>query len=158
MIVVIFGVLLLASYFWVFRNAEGYLTNKLWLGLPKNLVLGLVILQVLAVVGFFAAFGTWILQGPPKSGFLAKPGLLEVLTFVFLGTALLWPWAVHWENKALQVSSLSLTALVCLLLLGGSVTEEFPSWWVVLGLLFLCHTTVLSDGIVWSARRMKFSF
>lgn len=158
LIIVILGIFLLVSYFWVFRHTKGYVTNKLWLGLPVNLVRGLVVLQIFSVLGFFAAYGTWLVKGPPKTGFLAKPLVLEILTFLFLSSALLWPWAVQWKNKALQVSSLSITALVCLLLLGGSVTEESPSWWVVLGLLFLCHTTVLSDGVVWSAKRMKVSF
>ena len=53
-ITVIGGILVLLSYYLVFRGSKrGYLDSKYWLGQPKSVVKVLFILQLVSVIGFF---------------------------------------------------------------------------------------------------------
>ena len=151
------GLGVLTSYGVVFGKlipGQSYATHPFWLGLDKNFVSFLIMLQVLAVFGFITSVGTWILD-PPEGGILSSSSrawLLPLTLAVFLASATIWAPATFYKLKWLAVFSLITTATSSILLLAGSVEEDVPRWWVVLGLLFLNIVTVLADGVIWNAR------
>ena len=81
--------------------------------------------------------------------------MLFLTIAIFFISAALWPYTTYYNKVWLTVIVLIITAISCILLLAGSVEETNPRWYVFLGFLFLCATTVLGDGVVWSANYIK---
>jgi len=101
------------------------------------------------MIGFIVSITSWIIH-PPKKGIMKGINLFLTIA-LFLVSAILWPIATHYNCISLSVFNLILTAIASVLLLAGSVEEEDVQWYRVLGLLFLCITTVLGDGVIWNA-------
>ena len=152
---IILGSLVLLSYYIVLVKWEpgpNYFTHKFWLGIDPTIVKILTCLQVLAAIGFVIALGTWIFD-KPTSGIMGKHQYILPLTLaVLLITAIIWPFATYFDISWLVVSSLVMTAICSILLLAGSIEENTPKWWVILGWLLLSTVTVLGDAVVWNAK------
>ena len=142
------------SYWWVFiRLCPGnYFTHPFWLGLDEKVIRLLVVFQLLAAVGFIIGIGAWILE-PPSSGIMGRNywilPLVLSLFFVFVVT---WAPATFYNFPWAVVLSLVGTAITSILLLAGSIEEDRPRWYIVLGLILLSIVTVLSDAVLWNAK------
>lgn len=129
-------------------NANTYLTSKFWYGIPKNIVIVILVFQILAVIGFIITLVSWFIN-PPVKGMLSK--YLFPILVVFFVSAILWSLSIHYNISWLTVVSLVFTALSSILMLVGSMQEKKPRIHIVLGLLFLCIVTVLCDAVLWNA-------
>lgn len=129
-------------------NRNTYLTSKFWYGIPKNIVIMILVFQVLAVAGFIVALISWFIK-PPTEGLLSKH--LFLILVVFFVSSILWSLSIHYNIGWLTIGSLIVTALASILMLVGSMQEKKPRIAIVLGLLFLCIVTVLCDAVVWNA-------
>jgi hypothetical protein len=151
------GALVIASYAYLATSSPGggYLDTPLWNGIGRHTVIALVAMQVLAAVGAVAAIGTWI-ANPPKGGLMSRTGALPATLAVFLTASALWGFlmAMKTPSKAGVSVTLIVAAATSIAMLAGSAEESAPRWWVVLGLLLLCATTVLADAVVWQSRFM----
>ncbi len=156
-ILAILGLLVLISYyiFLIKDSKTGYINHQFWFGLPENIVKMLIIFQILAVIGFLTTIISWIIY-PPKKGIVYGNNLFYIIIF-FLISAAIWPIVTYYKIPWLVVSSLVITAVSSILLLAGTIEEdkEDIKWYKVLGMLFLCLVTVLSDGVIWNANYIK---
>jgi hypothetical protein len=141
---------LLTYYIYLIKDSnKSYIDHPFWFDLNKDVISILMIFQILAMIGFIVSITSWIIR-PPKKGIMK--GINLFLTIVlFLGSAIMWPIATHYNCVSLSVFNLILTAIASILLLAGSIEEEDVQWYRVMGLLFLCITTVLGDGVIWNA-------
>lgn len=156
-VTIVLGLTVLVSYYIVFihlNTPHNYLTHPFWFGIPKNIVIILVFFQTLAVVGFLMAMITWIID-PPEGGVMGSHIALPLTISVFLITASIWPFAVHYDIPWLVVVSLIGTAICSIVLLAGSIEETNQRWWVVLGFILLSIVTVIGDGVLWNANYIK---
>ena len=152
-LVFIFGIGVLISYYIVFgnlMNEYSYLSHPFWFGLEKNktLLYIFIFFLLLAVLGFLTALFNWNLK-KPTSGILSK--YLTPILILFFISATIWPFATFYKSHIFVVLSLIFTAISSTLLLVGSIEDDNPKWWIVLGLIFLNITTILNDGILWNA-------
>jgi predicted signal transduction protein with EAL and GGDEF domain len=154
----VLGISILISYYIVLgkwsKQSDSYTTHPFWFGLDKNIVKILTIFQLLAVIGFLTGTISW-LKNPPKEGIMSRQNILFLTIAVFFLSAALWPYTTYYKKVWLTVSVLIITAISCILLLAGSVEENNPRWYIFLGFLFLCITTVLGDGVIWNANYIK---
>lgn len=130
-------------------NTNTYLTSKFWYGIPKNIVIMILVFQVLAVAGFIVALVSWFIK-PPTEGLLSE--YLFIILVVFFVSSILWSVSINYGIPLLTVLSLIVTALASILMLVGSMQEKKPRLHIVLGLLLLCIVTVLCDAVVWNAQ------
>jgi hypothetical protein len=120
---------LLTYYIYLVKDSnKSYIDHPFWFDLNKDVISILMIFQILALIGN-----------------------LFLTIALFLGSAIMWPIATHYNCVSLSVFNLILTAIASILLLAGSIEEEDVQWYRVMGLLFLCITTVLGDGVIWNA-------
>lgn len=153
-VTLILGVCVLVSYSYVFgvKLSANYFTHPFWMGIPESVVRVLLPLQILAALGFLVAVGTWIKE-PPTGGVMGRDPIgLPLTVAIFLTTAVVWPIAVYYKVHWLAIVSLLGTAIASITMLAGSIEENNPRWWIVLGLLKLSLVTVLGDGVVWNAK------
>ena len=153
------GILVLVSYYivlgkWV-KTVSNYANHPFWFGLDNRVVNILIMFQILAVIGFLVGVGSW-LKNPPKSGIMSREffgiDTLFLTIAIFFISAALWPLTTYYKKTILTVLVLIITAISCILLLAGSVEETNPRWYIFLGFMFLCITTVLGDAVVWNAK------
>lgn len=143
-------IVLTVYYFYILKDSQsGYFTHPFWFDLPQEVIQMLLVFQLLAVIGFIVAIGSWIMS-PPQKGIMAG-NMLFLTVAVFLLSAALWPIVTYHKYPILVVVSLIITAIASILLLAGSIEEENVKLYRVLGLLCLCIVTVLADGVVWNA-------
>ena len=150
-VLVILGILVLVTYyFYLLKDStKGYLDHPFWFDTPQDVVKVLIVFQILAVIGFIVAIGSWLVT-PPKTGIM-KDNMLFFTLCLFLISAIIWPLATYYDYPVTVVVSLILTAIASILLLAGTIEEENVQWYRVLGILCLCITTVLGDGVLWNA-------
>ena len=137
-------------YFFLIKDSTSdFISHPFWFDMPKDVIKFFIIFQMLAVVGFITAV-TSLIQTPPEKGIM-KGNMLFFTIALFLLSAAAWPIATYHNSQIGSVSSILLTALASILLLTGSIQEEENvKWYRVLGLLLLCSTTVLGDGVLWN--------
>jgi hypothetical protein len=153
-ILMFLGLIVLLSYFTYLRtNTDGnYFTHPFWFNIDTNVVKFLTFFQILAMIGFIVAIGSWLIN-PPKGGIMEKYLFLTLM--IFLISAAIWPYATNNNMVWLSVLVVVLTAISSILLLAGSIEEDKPRLIVLCGLLFLCITTVLGDAVIWNANYIK---
>lgn len=162
------GAAVLASYFWVFRSeGASYLSssNPYWLGYSKGAIRALVVLQVLAVVGFLLFAVPWVFISSPEGGLGARRGALPATLALFLVAAALWAPAMreaiktgsrtHSKTwKGVGAGALFLCAVASILFVAMAAEEANPRWYVLLGTILFAGTTVLGDGVAYPARML----
>jgi hypothetical protein len=149
-ILAILGILVLVSYA-KYLPTGNYLTNPAWFGIKPDIVKIIICFQVLAVIGFLISIGSWMFVSQPEGGIMSKDNMLFYTLCAFFISAIGWSIGIYTKNTPLIVGSLIITAISSILLLAGSIEENNPKWYIFIGLLFLCITTVLGDGVVWNA-------
>ena len=149
-IVIILAILLLLSYY-MYIPSGNYMTHPLWFNLDINIVYILTIFQIMALCGFLISVGYWLYFSAPMGGIMSKNNNLFYTLCLFLIFSTTWTISLYYKKHELVVISLVGVAIASILLLAGSVEETKPKWFVVLGLIFLCITTVLGDGIIWNS-------
>lgn len=158
------GVLLLLSYFLVFREFNktyrtGYLDSKFWYGQSKNSTILIVTLQVLAAVGFLLMFVPWIFFERPQGGLLGSDNWsLPVVTGLLLLASIAWATFLYlfdvYKNSAyawIVVLSLVVVAICSILLIVGAAQDQTQRWYVLLGSILFAITTVFADSVVWNS-------
>jgi len=156
-VVVLGGIAISLSYGIVFGKLQPgqYLSHPFWLDIPKELVVILVVFQALAAIGFLLAIIPWIIQ-PPKTGVMGKHEWTLPLTLGFFFVfAVMWAPATFYKVHWLVVLSLIGTAIASIVLLAGSIEEDNPRWYIVVGLILLCIVTVLIDAVLWNAKYIR---
>lgn len=156
------GAFVLATYVSVFRNyGQGYMSpsHPFWLGYSKSTIQMLVILQLAAVAGFFLFTIPWLFVEQPQGGVLSHPAALAVTLGVFMVASSAWAPCMR---QALLTRSLAWKLAACVALWGaaacsivlvaGAAEETKPRWYVLLGTLLFATTTVLADGVAYTAR------
>ena len=153
LVTLVLGLGVIVSYAIVFGRLQPghYLKHPMWLGMNQTLIRCLVLLQLLAVVGFGVAFTSWIVQPPTTGLFGDHPWMLPAVTAVFLLSATTWAPATFYKVHWLVIGGLVLAALATLTLLAGASEERPQRWWIVVGLLLAACVTVLADGVLWNA-------
>jgi hypothetical protein len=153
----IFGILVLISYYIYLKdeNSTSYLDNKYWFNLDKNIINILVFFQILAIIGFLTAIISWLITPPNGGTFASSQWFLFSFILVFFIFSAIWSFAVYYNIVYFTILSLIIVAIMSILLLAISVEETTPRWYITLGLIFLCITTVLGDGIIWNANYIK---
>lgn len=86
----VLGLAILLSYY-ATLGGEPYLESTYWLGLPRTIVRGTTVTQVLAAAGFLAFLVAYSYE-PPTKGILATSYGLPVAVSIFLLGSLAWPW------------------------------------------------------------------
>jgi len=141
---------LVTYYIFLIKNSHySYLEHPYWFKIPKNVISILIFFQIFAMIGFIVSIGSWLVN-TPKKGIMSGNNLFLTLVIFFV-SAILWPISTYYECGWLVVLNLILTAIASILLLAGSIEEENIKTYRVLGLLCLCITTVLGDGVIWNA-------
>lgn len=150
-ILTILAILVLVTYYFylIKDSTKGYIEHPFWFDMPPDVVKVLIIFQILAMIGFLVAIGSWLVT-PPEKGIMKGNMLFYTLCLFFI-SAILWPLATYYDYPITVVVSLILTAIASILLLAGTIEEENVQWYRVLGILCLCITTVLADGVLWNA-------
>lgn len=156
------GALVLLTYVAVFRNyTQGYMsaTHPFWLGYSAPTIRMLVLFQLAAVVGFFLFAIPWLFIEQPQGGVLSHPAALALTLGVFMLASAAWAPSMQ---RALLTRSLAwkLTSCVVLwaaaassiVLVAGAAEETRPRWYVMLGVILFAATTVLADGVAYTAR------
>lgn len=143
------SVLVTYYIFLIKGNNYSYLEHPFWFKIPKNVISILIFFQIFAMIGFVISIGSWLFD-PPKKGIMKDNNLFLTLVIFFV-SAILWPISTYYKCGWLVVLNLILTAIASILLLAGSIEEENIKTYRVFGLLCLCITTVLGDGIIWNA-------
>jgi hypothetical protein len=144
----------LISYYVYLKSDKGYFDHPFWFGAPMKIVKILLLFQILTIFGFIMAVGS-MLTTPPTTGFLGEPNNLFYVLTLFFVSAIVWPIATYYKNGWLSVFSVIFTAIASILLLAGSIEEDNPMPLRVFGLLLLCITTVLGDGVLWNANYIR---
>jgi ammonia channel protein AmtB len=155
LIVPILGFGVLTSYYYVFKKKlpdYNYNKHPFWMGIPSDIVNFLVILQILAGIGFLIAICSWI-ASPPQDGIMgnAKSSLPLTLSG-FLLSSIIWPLATLQKKHFWVAFSLVTAAISTILLLAGSIEESNIRWYIVISLIFLNIVTVLCDAVIWNAK------
>jgi len=152
-ILAIFGFLVLVSYYFFLedKNSKNYLTSKYWYGLNPTIINILVVFQVFALIGFLTAVISWLIDSPKGGTFATSSWIFFTIVLIFFIFSALWSYAVSKNDKILTILSLIIVAICSILMLAMSVEETEPRWFITLGLIFLCITTVLGDAIIWNA-------
>lgn len=154
-VLTVLGILVLVTYyFYLLKDStKGYIDHPFWFDMSPDVVKVLIVFQILAMIGFLVAIGSWLVT-PPEKGIM-KDNMLFYTLCLFLISAILWPLATYYDYPIAVVGSLILTAIASILLLAGTIEEENVQWYRVLGILCLCITTVLGDGVLWNANYIK---
>lgn len=147
-----------------------YMTSPYWFRVPVPTVTAIVVLQLLAAIGYVVWF-VWLLMGRPTTAALPPdhPGSLldgraatTLLLHGFLVASVVWPFAAYWHQ--LQPASMGRALAACLplwvaaLCVIGLIGATFEAWAPpapTLGILFLGLVVVLCDGVGWSALCLK---
>lgn len=152
-----FGLLVLITYYlYLIKDSKyNYINHPFWFGIPSNVVKMLIIFQFFALIGFLTTIISWLIY-PPRNGIMKGNNLFYVLS-MFLISAMIWPIATYHKIHWLVILALIVTAITSILLLAGTIEEkkEDIRWYKVLGMLYLCIVTVLSDGVLWNANYIK---
>ena len=168
LITALLGTAVLSSYGLVLANvgdafpltdAPSHLTynnSPYWLGMRREAIIAIIMLQVFAGVGFLMWFG-WLAFDGAQRGILRTPTARVVLMSVFLGASIAWPYATYFHlsrpslSRAIgSAACLWLAALAIIVAIGGTFEADAPAYAVV-GILLLGQVVVLADGVGWSA-------
>ena len=159
---VVGGAAVLATYVVVFRNyREGYTSSAhpFWLGYSKPTIQTLVALQLAAVVGFFLFAIPWLFIEQPQGGVLGSSAALTVTLGMFMLASAAWAPCMRqalttrllsW--KLASCMALWVAAACSIVLVAGAAEENKPRWYVLLGVILFAMTTVLADGVAYTAR------
>ena len=142
---------------------SGYLESHYWLGMPKESITGIVVLQVVAGIGFVA----WVVWLVGMDDYTLQGSILSTLPWrialiqTFLWASVFWPFGAYFYmlNRTLGRALVAciplwIAALATILMIGGTFEARAP---VVptLGMLMFGLIVVLADGVGWAAVCIK---
>lgn len=168
------GAAVLLSYLIVFAGVGGfpsppnvtstsYLDSPYWLGVPKETIVSIVVLQGMALVGYL----TWLWwiatasEDDLTDSLLTYPSARVLLLQVFLLSSCAWPFAAYYYMLQRTVGRSILACLplwaaagAIILLIGGTFEAKAPPA-PTIGILLLGTVVVLADGVGWAAVCIK---
>ena len=155
-ILAILGISVLLSYYIILGkiHSDSYFSHPLWFGINSDITKMLTIFQIFAAIGFIIGVVAWF-KTPPKTGIMANEYVLFTTICLFFLSSTSWSFAVYYKVEWLVILSLIITSICSILLLAGSIEDVDAKWYIVLGFMLLCITTVLGDGVLWNANYIK---
>jgi hypothetical protein len=152
----ILGISVLLSYYIILGkiDSNSYFTHPLWFGINSDITKMLSIFQIFAAIGFIIGVVAWF-KTPPSTGIMSNEYVLFTTICLFFISSIVWTVSVYYKVEWLVILSLIITAICSILLLAGSVEDIHAKWYIVLGFMLLCITTVLGDGVLWNANYIK---
>jgi hypothetical protein len=164
----LFGLALITSYGVVLVNLGGgfpldglvstsYIDSPYWLGMPKDTIVGIVVLQILAAIGYLIWF-FWLINTEISIGLLRYNWIKTLQIVVFLLSSVIWPYTAYIYmlrptsvTRAIISSSFLWLAACSVIFMIGTTFEARAPVAPTLGILFLGNVVILADGIGWSA-------
>ena len=170
------GALVLASYAVVladvtgffplpktFTPTSGYIDSHYWLGMKSDSIIAIIVLQVLAGVGFVV----WEIWLATHGDYTFPNSILSTLAFriiliqVFLWASFAWPFLTYFymhdqtlSRAILACVPLWIAALATIIMIGGTFEAQAPPH-AILSILFFGLVVVLADGVGWAAVCIK---
>lgn len=162
-ITIILSSLVIVSYYLTFKDEkQNYSTSRFWLGLSKNNIKALIVLQLIALVGaiiFFTWFsGLW--GDPPTEGlFVYNDGkVAKYLIWMFLVSSVFWSYFAKKSLSTNETLWVFLTVLVLCIaalsvvgLVAGAFENKDTPVLALVGILELAGVVVLTDAIGWNS-------
>lgn len=146
-----------------YAPTSGYLDSHYWLNMPRDTIVGIIVMQVLAGIGFVI----WVFWLAGKEDYVIEDSLLSTLEVritiiqVFLWASTAWPFFTHYfmlqrtlARAILASIPLWIAATAIILLIGGTFEARAPAL-PTLSILFLGNVVVLADGVGWAAVCIK---
>ena len=152
-ILAILGISVLLSYYIILGkiHSDSYFSHPLWFGINSDIT---KMLTIFAAIGFIIGVVAWF-KTPPITGIMSNEYVLFTTICLFFLSSTFWSFAVYYKVEWLVILSLIITAICSILLLAGSIEDIDAKWYIVLGFMLLCITTVLGDGVLWNANYIK---
>ena len=158
-------IILLFCFFYFFKKENNLtLESKYWLNISSNKILFLLILQILAIIGFIIWFINIRITPPDKGilsyNFLNNP-MYDVLIFFILFGYILWILSLNLndliENKTIFKTlfcciGLFIAAICGIIIQAGCFEADNISLISLIGITIFNITIVLNNGIGWCAR------
>ena len=164
----LFGVALITSYGLVLVNvgnnfpldglsSKSYIDSPYWLGMQRDTIIGVVVMQVLAAIGYLIWF-FWLINTDVSIGLLRYNWIKTLQIVVFLLSSVIWPYTAYIYmlkptsvTRAIVSSSFLWLAACSVIFMIGTTFEARAPVAPTLGILFLGNVVILADGIGWSA-------
>jgi len=167
------GIAIAFSYVLVFGNitdvfnfdgiVHSYIDSPYWFGMSRNNVYSLIVLQLLAAVGYIM----WIIWVCTETNYgtsvLRFRWVRSLLVVLFLGFSTLWPFSAYYYmvspslgRSLLTCSCLWISSIAAILMVAGTFEANSPPYALV-GILLLSNVVVLADGVGWSAKCIQHS-
>ena len=164
----LFGVALITSYGLVLANVgnnfpldgssgKSYVESPYWLGMQRDTIIGIVVMQVLAAIGYLIWF-FWLINTDVSIGLLRYNWIKTLQIVVFLLSSVIWPYTAYIYmlkptsvTRAIISSSFLWLASCSVIFMIGTTFEARAPVAPTLGILFLGNVVILADGIGWSA-------
>ena len=134
-----------------------YLESPYWLGMPRDTIVGLVVMQCIAAVGYLVWF-FWLINAEVTQGLLRHNWMRVLQIAVFLMSSLAWPYTAylvlsrpHSVMRALVSCGCLWIAASSVIVMIGTTFEARAPVAPTLGILLLGNVVVLADGVGWSA-------
>ena len=164
----LFGVALITSYGLVLVNvgnnfpldglsSKSYIDSPYWLGMQRDTIIGVVVMQVLAAIGYLIWF-FWLINTDVSIGLLRYNWIKTLQIVVLLLSSVIWPYTAYIYmlkptsvTRAIVSSSFLWLAACSVIFMIGTTFEARAPVAPTLGILFLGNVVILADGIGWSA-------
>ena len=145
-------------------NTGGYFESQYWLGMPRDTVIVVTVMQVLAAIGLVS----WVLWLDGMQNYQLAKSILSTLETriaivqVFIWASVAWPFLTY--SMMLDRTSTTRAVLACiplwvaavavLIMIGGTFEAQAPSL-PTLAIMLAGNVVVLADGVGWAAVAIK---
>ena len=168
LIQILFGVAIMTSYGLVLVNvgnnfpidglvSTSYIESPYWLGMQRGTIVGIIVMQILAAIGYFVWF-FWLINTEVFIGLLRYNWIKTLQIVILLLSSTIWPYTAYLYmlkptsvTRAIVSSSFLWMAAFSVILMIGTTFEARAPVAPTLGILFLGNVVILVDGIGWSA-------
>ena len=164
----LFGMAIMTSYGIVLANigngfpldglsSKSYIESPYWLGMQRDTIIGIVVLQLLAAIGYLVWF-FWLINTEVSIGLLRYNWIKTLQIVAFLLSSTIWPYTAYIYmlkptsvTRAIISSSFLWMAACSVIFMIGTTFEARAPVAPTLGILLLGNVVVLADGVGWSA-------
>jgi hypothetical protein len=146
------------------ESGNGYLDSPYWLGMPRDAVIVVTVMQIFAAVGLVG----WVAWLDGMSDYQLERSILSTLETrialvqIFLWSSVAWPFLTYRfmtdrANTTRAVTAcvpLWIAAVAVLLMIGGTFEARAPAL-PTLAVMLAGNVVVLADGVGWAAVCIK---
>lgn len=159
--IIVFGNV--GNAFTIRNNVYSYVDSPYWFGISSSNIYAIIMLQVLAAIGYIAWF-IWLCTETNFGTSILRFRAVRSLTMLgFLLGSVAWPYTAYYYMispsffRAICTCLCLWVAAFSVIFLVAGTFEADPPFYATLGILFLGNVVVLADGIGWSARCIQHS-